>query len=128
MPAGLYFPQQCSIFQPQCSILPIRENSACARGSQYFVCLSVCYQSPGFFSCLYDKSCVPTCFSLAFLLTDFDRTVSFRRYSAFHGYFVVSSPDERFRILLVAIAITSNVLHNTCPQYHFCQLSKYDQS
>ena len=46
---------------------------------------------------------LPACSSLVFLgfqLTDFDKTVSFGRYSAYHGYFVVSSPYERFRILL----------------------------
>ena len=35
---------------------------ACARGLQYFVC----YQSPDFFSNLYDKLYVPACFSLVF--------------------------------------------------------------
>ena len=72
------------------------------------VCLFVCYQSPGFFSRLYDKLDIPTCFSLVFLdfqLTDFDKTVSFVFFGAFHGYFVVSSPYERFRILLVAITV-----------------------
>ena len=73
-----------------------------------FVCLSVCYQFPGFFSFLYDELYLPACSSLVFLcfqLTDFDKTVSFAKYSAFHGYFVVSSPYERFRILLVAITV-----------------------
>ena len=95
----------------------INARRACARGLQYFVCLSVClfvclfvcYQSPGFFSRLYDKLDIPACSSLVFLgfqLTDFDKTVSFERYSAFHGYFVVSSPDERLRILLVATTVT----------------------
>ena len=70
------------------------------------VCLSVCYQSPGFFSRLYDKLDIPACSSLVFLgfqLTDFDKTVLFGFFSAFHGYLVVSSTYERFRILLVAI-------------------------
>ena len=75
------------------------------------VCLFVCYQSPGFFSRLYDKLDIPACSSLVFLgfqLTDFDKTVSFGFFGAFHGYFVVSSPYmyERFRILLVATTVT----------------------
>ena len=64
----------------------INARRACARGLQYFVCLSaclfVCYQSPGFFSRLYDKLDIPACSSLVFLgfqLTDFDKTVSFGR-------------------------------------------------
>ena len=60
--------------------------------TRVFVCLSVCYQSPGFFSRLYDKLYVPVCSSLVFLgfqLTDFDKTVSFV------GYFVVSGQDKR---------------------------------
>ena len=68
-----------------------------------FVCLSVWYQSPGFYSCLYDKFDIPACSSLVFLgfqLSDFDKTVSFGFFNAFHCYFVVSSPYERFRILL----------------------------
>ena len=32
-----------------------------------FVCLFVCYQSPGFFSRLYDKLDIPACSSLVFL-------------------------------------------------------------
>ena len=74
-----------------------------------FVCLSVCYQSPGFFSRLYDKLDIPACSLLVFLgfqLTDFDKTVSFSFFGAFHGYFVVSSPYERFHILLVATTVT----------------------
>ena len=74
-----------------------------------FVCLSVCYQSPGSFSHLYDKLDIPACSSLVLLglqLTDFDKTVSFAFFGAFHGYFVVSSPYERFRILLVAVSVT----------------------
>ena len=58
------------------------------------VCLYVCYQSPGSFSHLYDKLDLPTCSSLAFLgfqQTDFDKTVLFKRQSAFHGYFDVNS-------------------------------------
>ena len=73
------------------------------------VCLSVCYQSPGFYSRLYDKFDIPACSSLVFLgfqLSDFDKTVLFGFFSAFHGYFVVSSPYEQFRILLVAITVT----------------------
>ena len=73
------------------------------------LCLFVCYQSPGFFSRLYDKLDIPACSSLVFLgfqLTDFDKTVSFVFFGVFHGYFVVSSPYERFRILLVAITVT----------------------
>ena len=49
---------------------------------------------------------LPACFLLVFLglqLTDFNKTVSFGRQSAFHDYFGVSSPDEWLRILLVAI-------------------------
>ena len=68
-----------------------------------FVGLFVCYQSP---ARLYDKLDIPACSSLVFLgfqLTDFDKTVSFGFFGAFHGYFVVSSPYERFHILLVAI-------------------------
>ena len=61
-----------------------------------FVYLFVCYQSPGFFSRLYEKLDIPACSSLIFLgfqLTDFDKTVSFVFFfGAFHGYFVVSSP------------------------------------
>ena len=72
--------------------------------------LSVCYQSPGFFSRLYyDKLDIPACSLLLFLgfqLTDFDKTVSFGFFGAFHGYFVVSSPYERFRILLVTTSVT----------------------
>ena len=82
---------------------------ACARGLQYFVCLFVCYQSPGFFSRLYDKLDIPACSSLVFLgfqLTDFDKTVSLIHFGAFHGYFVVSSPYERFCILLMAVTVT----------------------
>ena len=74
-----------------------------------FVCLSVYYQSPGFYSRLYDKFDIPACSSLVFLgfqLSDFDKTVSFGFFGAFHGYFVVFSPYERFRILLVAITVT----------------------
>ena len=70
------------------------------------VCLFVCYQSPGF---LYDKLYLPACSSLVFLgfqLTDFDKTVSFVLFGVFHGYFVVSSPYEWFRILLVAVTVT----------------------
>ena len=64
----------------------VNARRACARGLQYFlclsVCLSVCYQSPGFFSRLHDKLDLPACSSLVFLgfqLTDFDKTVSFGR-------------------------------------------------
>ena len=95
------------------------------------VCLFVCYQSPGFFSRLYDKLDIPACSSLVFLgfqLTDFDKTVSFGRYSAFHGYFVVSSPYERFRILLVATTVTWSDTPAPHVQYYFCQLSKFDRS
>ena len=70
------------------------------------LCLSVCYQSPGFFSRFYDKLDIPACSSLVFLGLDFDKTVSFGFFGAFHGYFVVPSPYERFRILLVAITVT----------------------
>ena len=101
----------------------INTRRACARELQYSSCLSVCYQSPSFFSSLYDKVYLPACFSLDFLgfqLTDFDKTLSFGRYSAFHGYFVVSCLDERFRIRLEAITVTWNVL------LIFCQLSKFD--
>ena len=69
-----------------------------------FVCLSVCYQYPGFYSRLYDKLDIPACSSLVFLTfhqLDFDKTLSFGFFDAFHGYFVVSSPYERFRILPV---------------------------
>ena len=62
--------------------LIINARRACARGLQYFVCLSVCYQSPGFFSRLHDKLYLPACSSLVFLgfqLTEFDKTVSFER-------------------------------------------------
>ena len=46
-------------------------------------------------------------FFLGFQLTDFDKTVMFVFFlGAFYGYFVVSSPYERFRILLVAITVT----------------------
>ena len=75
------------------------------------LCLSVCYQSPGFYSRLYDKFDIPACSSLVFLgfqLSDFDKTVSFVFFGAFHGYFVVSSPYERFRILLVATVTWSD--------------------
>ena len=54
----------------------------CARGLQYFVYLSVCYQSPAFFSRLHDKLYLPACSSLVFLgfqLTEFDKTVSLER-------------------------------------------------
>ena len=77
--------------------------------STLFVCLSVCYQSPGFYSRLYDKLDIPACSSLVFLgfqLSDFDKTVSFCFFGTFHCYFVVFSPYERFRILLVAITVT----------------------
>ena len=90
-------------------MLLINARRACARGLQYLVCLFVCYQSPGFFSRLYDKLDIPSRYSLVFLgfqLTDFDKTVSFSFFGAFHGYFVVSSPYERFRILFVAITVT----------------------
>ena len=73
-----------------------------------FVCLSVT-SLLNFFSHLYDKLDIPACSSLVFpgfQLTDFDKTVSFLFFGAFHGYFVVSSPYERFRILLVAITVT----------------------
>ena len=66
-------------------------------------------QPLGFFSRLYDKLDIPACSSLVFLgfqLTDFDKTVSFVLFGAFHGYFLVSSPYERFRILLVAVTVT----------------------
>ena len=93
-----------------CAIVSfINARRACARGLQYFVCLFVCYQSPSFFSRFYDKLHIPACSSLVFLgfqLTDFDKTVSFGFFSAFRGYFVDSSPYERFRILLVAITVT----------------------
>ena len=87
---------------------------ACARGLQYFVCLfvclHVCYQSPGFYSRLY-MEIRHTCLFFAsffqdFQLSDFDKTVSFVFFGAFRGYFVVSSPYERFRILFVAITVT----------------------
>ena len=71
--------------------------------------VSVGYQSPGFYSRLYDKLDIPACSSLVFLsfqLSDFDKTVSFGFFGAFHSYFVVSSPYERFRILVVAITVT----------------------
>ena len=77
----------------------INARRACARG---LVCLFVCYQSPGFFSRLYDKLDIPSRSSLVFLgfqLTGFDKTVSFSFFGAFHGYFVAY---ERFRILFVA--------------------------
>ena len=54
----------------------INARRAFARGLQYFVCLFVCYQSPGFFSRLNDKLDIPACSSLVFLgfqLTDFDK-------------------------------------------------------
>ena len=90
---------------------------ACAQGLQYFVC----YKSPVCFFLLTKILLyvyLATSFSLVFLgfqLTDFDKTVSFGRYSVFHGYFVVFTPDKRFRILLVAIAVTWNVLYNALP-------------
>ena len=94
-----------------CTLVNARRS--CAQGLPYFVslfvCLSVCYRSPGFYSRLYDKLDIPACSSLVFLgflLSDFDKTVSFGSVGAFHGYFVVSSPYERFRILFVAITIT----------------------
>ena len=37
----------------------VNARCACARELQYFVCLFVCYQSPGFFSSLYDKIYLP---------------------------------------------------------------------
>ena len=46
------------------------------------VCLSVCYQSAGLFSSLYDKLDLPTSSSpgfLGFQLSEFDKTVSFER-------------------------------------------------
>ena len=95
--------------------------------------LFVCYQYPGSFLRLYDKLVLPVCPLLVFQgfqLTDFDKSVSFGRYSTFHGDFVVSSPDKRFCILLVlalcmAIAVMSNY---TRSHYYFSQLSKFDQS
>ena len=98
--------------------------------STLFVCLSICHQSPGFFSRLYDKLDIPACSSLVFLgfqLTDFNKTVSFGSFDAFHGYFVVSSPYEQFRILLVAITATWNDTP-ACAVLYFCQLSKLNRS
>ena len=60
------------------------------------IVLSLLYQSPSSFSCLYDKLYLPACSLLVFLgfqLTDFENCFVY-------GYFVVSSPDERFHILL----------------------------
>ena len=88
------------------AIVIINARRACERGLQYFVCLSVCYQSPGFYSRLYDKLDIPALVFLGFQLTDFDKTVSFVFFGAFRGYIVVSSPYERFRILLVATTVT----------------------
>ena len=53
-----------------------------AHAHEGYSTLSVCYQSPGFFSRLHDKLDLPACSSLVFLgfqLTDFDKTVSFGR-------------------------------------------------
>ena len=55
------------------------------------------------------------------LLTDFAKTLSFGRKSSFHDYFVVSSHNERLRILVV---VSSR--HTDLPSY-FCQLSRFDQ-
>ena len=63
----------------------------------------ILYQSPGFFS------------GLSIRTNLFFNKLSFGRYSTFHGYFVLSSPDKRFHILLVAIAVTCNVLYNAHP-------------
>ena len=53
-----------------------------AHAHEGYSTLSVCYQSPGSFSRLYDKLDLPACYSLVFLgfqVTDFDKTVSFGR-------------------------------------------------
>ena len=110
-----------------CTFWPII-NAWRMRTMVTVLCLSVCYQSPGFFSRLYDKLDIPVCSSLDFLgfqLTEFDKTVSFEKLSAFHNYFVVSSPYEWLRILLVAVTVTWSVVSR--PQYHFCQLNKFDR-
>ena len=68
------------------------------RVTVLFVCLSVTSLSHGLLSHLYDKLDLPTSSSLLFLrfqLTDFDKSVSFKRQSAF----VVSSRYERLCIL-----------------------------
>ena len=75
------------------------------------LCLFVCLLPVSWFlfTFIYDNLDIPACSSLVFLgfqLTDFDKTVLFGFFGAFHGYFVVSSPYERFRILLVAITVT----------------------
>ena len=106
----------------------INTRRACARGLQYSVCLSVCYQSSSFFSSLYTYLHVFARF-LGFELTDFDKTVFFFwRESTFNVYFVVSTPHEQFRILhvLAAITVTWSVPYNARLQYYFCQLSKFD--
>ena len=69
----------------------INARRACAQGvSTQFVCLSVCYQSPRFFSSLYDKIYLLACFST---VRSGDRALS--------RLFCVSSHNERLRILLV---------------------------
>ena len=87
----------CCFIQEVYAALFMVINARRMRTRVTVLCLFVCYQSPGFFVRLYDKLYLPACSSLVFLgfqLTEFAKTVSFERWSAFHGYFVDSSPDE----------------------------------
>ena len=74
-----------------------------------FVCVCVCSEFADFISSLYCNLDLPVYFSLDFLgfqLADFDKTLSFQRYSDFHAYFVVSGQHKWLRILL-AVRILS---------------------
>ena len=61
----------------------------------------------------YNKMDLPACFSSVFLgfqFTDLSKMPSFPRQSAFHSYFVVSSPHERLSILHVCGSVTCNLV------------------
>ncbi len=68
------------------------------------VCVCVCPLSTRRLKVLYYNLNISAGFTLifqGFQLTDFDKKPLFKRYSAFHDYFVVTRLYKRLRILLV---------------------------
>ena len=97
------------------------------------VCLSACYQSPGFFSRLYEKLDIPACSSLVLLgfkQISIKLFRSFLFFGAFHGYFVVSSPYNRTPYTTCGYNLTVTWSDTPAPHahYYFCQLSTFDRS
>jgi hypothetical protein len=75
------------------------------------VCVFVCPLSTRRLKGLYYNLNISAGFTLifqGFQLTDFDKKPSFKRYSVFHGYFVVSRLYKRLRILLGEYSLAIN--------------------